>query len=275
MYYCIIMDTLKLLVITMFALILTAPLSAGGSESYVFIPNNSNVMIASGSAGTVTLTHHSQVYDRIQSHIRTLSSARRITRAADDPAGLAVAEKMAGHLRALKREVMNAQDYRNFLRYKEAIIAENIDLIQRLRELAMRAAGGIMSSSDRQMLQTEVQQLLQQIDMNAKTSSFNKKPVIPGLTAEALGLEDFSVVENPASKIGLLEEVRTKLTELRTKSGVTSHTLELQIEGKQYYMLNLQNSESSIRDLDMAKGIVELSKDMILYQTSTGMILRE
>ncbi len=267
------MDSLKLIGILVITVVLTVPLSAGEGTSYVFVPHNSNVMIAGGAAGSATITHHSQLYNRIQSHIRRLSSAQRITRAADDPAGLAVAEKMSGHIRALKREVMNAQDYRNFLNYKESIIAEDIELIQRLRELAIRAAGGILTASDRQMLQGEAEQLLRQINMNAKTASFNKKAVIPGLTAEALGIDEFSVVENPSAQLGLLEELRSTLSELRTKSGVRSHTLELTIEGKQYYMLNLQDSESSIRDLNMAEGLAEFSKDMMLYRTSTGMIL--
>lgn len=268
------MSTVKLGMTVIFALALAAPLVAGSGASYVFIPENSNVMIASGAAGTVTLTHHSQVYDRIQAHIRKLSSAERITRAADDPAGLAVAEKMAGHIRALKREVMNDQDYRNFLKYKESIIAEDIEIIQRLRELTMRAAGGVLSAADRQMLQSEVEQLLQQIDRNAKSATFNKKKVIPGLDAAALGLDGFSVLKEPASKIGLLEEAQSTLTELRTESGVSSHTLQLTIDGKQYYMLNLQDSESSIRDLEMAEELAELSEDMVLYKTSTGMILQ-
>ena len=268
------MDKIKLLLIIIALGSFLAPLNAGEGASYVFVPHNSNVMIAGGAAGAVPLTHHSQLYNQIRSHIRKLSSAQRITQAADDPAGLAVAEKMNGHIRALKREVMNAQDYRNFLNYKESIIAEDIELIQRLRELAMRAAGGILTASDRQMLQSEAEQLLRQIDMNAKTASFNKKAVIPGLTAEVLGIDDFSVVENPSAQLGLLEEVQSTLAELRTKSGVRSHTLELTIEGKQYYMLNLQDSESTIRDLNMAEGLAKFSKDMMLYKTSTGMILR-
>lgn len=269
------MNSLKLFLILLFSWTLAAPLSAVGGSSYVFIPHNSNVMIASGSGGSVTLTQHSQVYHRIQSHVRKLSSAQRITRAADDPAGLAVAEKLNARIRQLKREVMNAQDYRSFLTYKEAIIAEDIDIIQRLRELAMRAAGGIFSTSDRQLLQAEVEQLLRQIDMNAKSSSFNKKTVVPGLTVEALGLNGFTVVESPASKIGRLDEVQRRLIDLRTRSGLQSSTLQLQIDGKQYYMLNLQDSESTVRDLDMAEALVDFSKDMVLYHTASGMILHK
>ncbi|MFO7730078.1 MAG: flagellin [Spirochaetia bacterium] len=267
------MNLLKLFLMLVLSWALAVQVSAGDIGTSVFVPHGSNLMIASGSAGSVTLTHHSQTYDRIQAHIRKLSSAQRITRAADDPAGLAVAEKMNANLRQLKREVMNAHDYRNFLDYKEAVIAENIGHIQRLRELAIRAAGGIFSTSDRQLLQVEVEQLLRQIDMNAKSSSFNKKTVVPGLTVEALGLNGFSVVASPASKIGRLDQVQRSLIDLRTRSGLQSSTLQLQIDGKRYYMLNLQDSESTIRNLDMAEALIDFSKDMVLYQTSTGMIL--
>ncbi len=267
------MDSIKFFAMLVFCVALAAPLSAGGVGTYVFIPDNSNFMLTSGAAGTHTLTQHSRVYQRIHSHIRRLSSAQRITRAADDPAGLAVAEKMNGHLRQLKREMMNAADYRNFLNYKEAVIAENIEHIQRLRELVMRATGGLLAASDRELLQFEVEQLLRQIDLNARTATYNKKAVISGLTAEALGLDGFSVVQNPASKLEPLDKAQQKLISLRTRSGLESATLQLQIDGQQYYMLNLQAAESRIRDLDMGSGLVDFAKDMVLYHTSTGMIL--
>jgi flagellin-like hook-associated protein FlgL len=94
------------------------------------------------------------------------------------------------------------------------------------------------------------------------------------LTVKALGLADFSVVDAPASRLGLLEELQSRLTALRTKSGVSAHTLELTIRGKQYYMLNLRDAESRIRDLNMVEALVELSGDLLLYETSSGMILR-
>ncbi len=256
-------------------LTLAVPLSLAGSEAYVFIPDNSNFMLTAGSVGRHTLTRHSRLYSRIHSHIRRLSSAQRITRAADDPASLAVAEKMSARMRQLEREVMNAEDYRNLLHYKEAVIAENVEHIQRLRQLAMRASGGLLSASDRELLQFEVEQLLRQIDMNAHTAEFNRKTVVPGLTPAALGLEGFSVVEDPAAKIGRLDEAQRRLISLRTRTGLQSRTLRLQIDGKQFYMLNLQDSESRIRDLDIGAGLADFSKDMVLYKTSTGMILHK
>lgn len=230
-------------------------------------------MIAGGQGGAFTLISHSQLYQRIDSHIQKLSSGRRITGAADDPAGLAVAEKMESHIRALKREVMNDEDYRNFLNYREALVAENLGHLQRIRELAVQAAGGILTRSDRELLQFEVEQLLDQIDGNGENGTFNTVPAIPGLNASSLGLADLSLVENPSAQLAKLDAAQTKLLGLRTRSGVHSATLELQIEGKQYYMLNLQSAESAIRDLDMAAELVELSRDAVLYKSATGFIL--
>ncbi|MDZ7794492.1 MAG: flagellin [Spirochaetia bacterium] len=82
-------------------------------------------------------------------------------------------------------------------------------------------------------------------------------------------------MEAPAAELGLLEAVQSKLSGPRTKLGVRSHTLELTIKGKQDCLLNLQDAQSSIRDLDMAKELAELSRNMVLYKSATGIILRK
>jgi len=244
-------------------------------QSYVFIPDNSNIMIYNTPSGAYTLSHNSRIYSSISANIRKLSSAQRINMAGEDPSGLAVSEKMRSHIAALKREIMNAEDFRNYLAYKESAIGQNIEIIRRIRELALQASSGMLHPSDREMLQAEVEQLLRQINMNAEFSSFNRKLVIPHLTTENLGLAGFTIVSSPHEKIGLLDEIHTRLIRERSVAGVDSNILQLRIEGKSYYMFNLQQSESRVRDLDFASEFTDFSSNMVLYKVNTGMILQK
>ena len=244
-------------------------------KAYVFIPNNSSIMIYNTPSGAYTLTHNSRIYSSISANIKKLSSAQRINMAADDPSGLAVSEKMRSHIEALKREIMNAEDFRNYLVYKESAIAQNIEIIRRIRELALQASNGMLHTSDRELLQAEVEQLLRQINMNAEFSSFNRKLVIPHLTTENLGLAGFTIVSSPHEKIGLLDKIHSGLIRERSISGVGTNILQLRIEGKSYYMFNLQQSESRVRDLDFATEFTDFSSNMVLYKVNTGMILQK
>jgi len=244
-------------------------------KSYVFIPDNSNIMIYNTPSGAYTLSHNSRIYSSISANIRKLSSAQRINMAGDDPSGLAVSEKMRSHIAALKREIMNAEDFRNYLAYKESAIAQNIEIIRRIRGLALQASSGMLHSSDREMLQAEVEQLLRQINMNAEFSSFNRKFMIPHLTADNLGLAGFTIVSSPHEKVGILDEIHARLIRERSVSGVDSNILQLRIEGKSYYMFNLQQSESRVRDLDFASEFTDFSSNIVLYKVNTGMILQK
>jgi len=244
-------------------------------QSYVFIPDNSTIMIYNTPSGAYTLTHNSKLYSAISSNIRKLSGAQRINMAEDDPSGLAVSEKMRSHIAALKREIMNAEDYRNYLAYKGSAIAQNIDIIRRIRGFALQASSGILHQSDREMLQVEVEQLLRQINMNAEFSSFNRKLVIPHLTIDKLGLAGFTIISSPHEKIGLLDEIHARLIRERSAAGVDSNILQLRIEGKSYYMFNLQLSESRVRDIDFASEFTDFSSNLALYKVNTGMILQK
>ena len=244
-------------------------------KSYVFIPNNSSIMIYNTPSGAYILTHNSRIYSSISANIKKLSSAQRINMAADDPSGLAVSEKMRSHIEALKREIMNAEDFRNYLAYKESAISQNIEIISRIRGLAIQASNGILHSSDRELLQAEVEQLLRQINMNAEFSSFNRKLVIPHLTTENLGLAGFSIVSSPHEKIGLLDAIHTSLIRERSITGVGTNILQFRIEGKSYYMFNLQQSESRVRDIDFASAFADFSLNLVLYKVNSGMILQK
>ena len=109
-----------------------------------------------------------------------LSSGYKINRAADDAAGLAISEKMRKQARGLERGSMNAQDGVSCVQTAEGALNEVHAMLQRMNELAVQAANGTNSDSDRQAIQNEVNQLLEEMDRVSETTKFNETMLLKG-----------------------------------------------------------------------------------------------
>ncbi len=109
-----------------------------------------------------------------------LSSGYKINRAADDAAGLAISEKMRKQIRGLTQASANAQDGISAVQTAEGALTEVHDMLQRMNELAVKAANGTMSESDRNAIQNEVDQLVTEIDRVATTTKFNETYLLKG-----------------------------------------------------------------------------------------------
>jgi flagellin len=113
-----------------------------------------------------------------------LSSGYKINRAADDAAGLSISEKMRKQIRGLTQATSNAQDGISAVQTAEGGLNEVHDMLQRMNELATKAANGTNSSSDRQSIQDEVDQLTTEIDRVAETTKFNEIYLLKGGSGE-------------------------------------------------------------------------------------------
>ena len=109
-----------------------------------------------------------------------LSSGYKINRAADDAAGLAISEKMRKQIRGLTQASSNAEDGISAVQTAEGALTEVHDMLQRMNELAVKAANGTNALSDRQTIQDEVSQLLTEIDRVAETTKFNEIYLLKG-----------------------------------------------------------------------------------------------
>ena len=109
-----------------------------------------------------------------------LSSGYRINRAADDAAGLAISEKMRKQIRGLSQASSNAEDGISCVQTAEGALAEVQDMLQRMNELAVQAANGSNSATDRQYIQDEFDQLIEEIDRVAETTKFNETYLLKG-----------------------------------------------------------------------------------------------
>ncbi|MDE7418497.1 MAG: flagellar hook protein, partial [Lachnospiraceae bacterium] len=109
-----------------------------------------------------------------------LSSGYKVNRAADDAAGLAISEKMRKQIRGLSQASLNAEDGISAVQTAEGALTEVHDMLQRMNELAVKAANGTNALSDRQTIQDEVSQLLTEIDRVAETTKFNEMYLLKG-----------------------------------------------------------------------------------------------
>lgn len=109
-----------------------------------------------------------------------LSSGYRINKAADDAAGLSISEKMRKQIRGLTQASTNAEDGISCVQTAEGALAEVQDMLQRMNELVVQAANGTNSKNDRQYIQDEIDQLIEEIDRVAETTKFNETYLLKG-----------------------------------------------------------------------------------------------
>ena len=111
-----------------------------------------------------------------------LSSGYKVNRAADDAAGLAISEKMRKQIRCLTQASANAEDGISAVQTAEGALTEVHDMLQRMNELAVKAANGTNSENDRAYIQDEISQLTTEIDRVAETTKFNEAYLLKGDT---------------------------------------------------------------------------------------------
>lgn len=118
--------------------------------------------------------------NELSTAMERLSSGKRINTAADDAAGLAISNRMTSQIRGLNQAVRNANDGISLIQTAEGALDESTNILQRMRELAIQSANGIYDDDNRATLDAEVQQLIQELDRIAKTTTFNGQPLLDG-----------------------------------------------------------------------------------------------
>jgi len=226
-----------------------------------------------------------------------LSSGYKINRAADDAAGLAISEKMRRQVRGLTQASANAQDGISCVQTAEGALTEVHDMLQRMSELAIKAANGTNKSDDRSYIDAEVQALKTEIDRVADTTEFNEQNLLKGsfknkaLQVGASSGQEISISINKmnASGIGIgavdtktsanaksaIETIKTAIASVsqqRSDLGAIQNRLEHTINNLDNVVENTTSAESQIRDTDMATEMVRYSNNNILAQAGQAML---
>lgn len=228
-----------------------------------------------------------------------LSSGYKVNRAADDAAGLAISEKMRRQIRGLTQASANAQDGISCVQTAEGALNEVHDMLQRMNELAVKAANGTNQSEDQSYIQKEVDNLISEIDRVAATTTFNERMLLNGdfksvglqvgaesaadnqinvtikkMDATGLGVNAVkaSTVAGAKSMIGSVKEAIKSLNEQRADLGAIQNRLEHTINNLDNVVENTTAAESQIRDTDMASEMVKYSNSNILAQAGQAML---
>ena len=227
-----------------------------------------------------------------------LSSGYKINRAADDAAGLTISEKMRSQIRGLSQASANAQDGVSCVQTAEGALTEVHSMLQRMNELAVKAANGTNTSADRLAIQSEVSALSAEISRVAESTQFNTLNLLKGsfnksiqvgaanvdaqrinisiaaMDATSLGVKSINVgtEDGARSAISNITQAIAKVSAQRSDLGAIQNRLEHTIANLDNVVENTTAAESQIRDTDMAKTMVEYTKNNILAQAGTAML---
>lgn len=216
-------------------------------------------------------------------NMEKLSSGLRINRAADDAAGLSISESMRGQIRGLEMAQRNAQDGISFVQTAEGAMNEVSSMLTRMKELNVQKASGTYSTDDTANIDEELDQLGGQITEIMTKTTFNGKDITGGANITvndkatstiAIGVittASFDALTS-ASTLGEVETAIKAVSTERAKLGAVQNRLEYTSNNIGTTVENLSAAESRIRDTDMAKEMVALSKNNILLQASQSML---
>ncbi|ERG68008.1 MULTISPECIES: flagellin [Exiguobacterium] len=236
-----------------------------------------------------------------------LSSGLRINRAGDDAAGLAISEKMRGQIRGLDMASKNAQDGISMIQTAEGALNETHSILQRMRELAVQASNDTNVTVDRDAIGDELAELGKEITRIKDNTEFNEQTLLDGtagnagtvtfqvgannaqtmtvdFTTAGINLTDVETavgtltgtsVADSATATALIDTISTQIETVskgRSLLGATQNRLEHTINNLSTSAENLQAAESRIRDVDMAKEMMNFTKNNILNQASQAML---
>ncbi len=226
-----------------------------------------------------------------------LSSGYKVNRAADDAAGLSISEKMRNQIRGINQAVSNAEDGQYLIQTAEGNMNEIHSILQRMGELATKAANDVNATVDRKAVQDEIDQLASEITSISKKAQFNgtyllngkctgkylqvgansgenMKISIASMSAGAIGVKSLAMSKHSlaAKAMSTITSAVKLVSAARSKLGAIQNRLDYTINNLENYSENLTSAEANIRDTDMATEMVNYSKNNILQQAAQSML---
>ena len=260
---------------------------------------NSNIASINAQRNLVNSTGN------LQKSLQRLSSGLRITRAADDAAGLAISEGFRADIRSLAQAQRNANDGISLLQIGEGALNEVSSILIRQRELAIQAANGTLGDSERETLNSEFQDLLNEIDRISAVTQFNGTTILQsgaasvfqigvdatsndritinavdarvssigiGTSGASFTYATISTVAAARSALAVLDSAISTVASLRASFGTVQNRLESSIRSLAVSLENTSAAESRIRDVDFANETAELTRNQVLQQAGISVL---
>lgn len=231
-----------------------------------------------------------------------LASGSRITKAADDAAGLSISETLKSTIRGYTQAQRNANDGISMVQVAEGGLGEISNILTRLRELGVQAASDTVGDTERGFINKEVQQLIQEVDRIAAGTRFGKVNLLDGsgdtfsfqvdignddfidriefdasqqiATTNELGVDgfDFSDKTDAQAALDVLEDAQRQVNGYRANLGAIQNRLFSTTENLGVAIENFSAANSRIRDADVAQSSSELTRNNILLNASMGVL---
>lgn len=238
----------------------------------------------------------------IQKSFAQLSSGSRITKAADDAAGLGISESLKSQIRSYSQASRNANDGISMIQVAEGGLSEVSNILSRMRELGIQASSDTVGERERGYIDNEVQQLKSEMERIAKTTRFGTTNLLDGTgqtfdiqvginnnsdedrvsfdasvlnaTVAELGVEgiDFNSKDGAQESLTVVDEAQTKLSSYRANLGALQNRFQSTIENLGAAHENLSAANSRIRDTDIAQATAESARNNVLLQASSAVL---
>lgn len=257
-----------------------------------------NMRINTNTAAMNTYSRLTQANRARGDSMAKLSSGLRINRAGDDAAGLSISEKMKNQISGLRQATRNAQDGISLIQTAEGGLNETHSILNRMRDLTVQAANDTNSADDRAAIKLEIDQLTEEIGRISSDTKFNGQRLLGGTvtalniqigansddtaltvstidaSAVALGIDALTVdtAVNAKAATALIDTAIQTVSNARATFGAQQNRLDHTINNLTTTQENLSEANSRIRDVDMAKEMMEFTKNNILSQASTAML---
>jgi flagellin len=238
----------------------------------------------------------------IQKSFAQLSSGSRITKAADDAAGLGISENLKSQVRSLSQASRNANDGISMVQVAEGGLTETSNILTRMRELAIQASSDTLGDQERGYTNTEAQQLKLEMERIATTTRYGSTNLLNGQTPDfdiqvginnddfqdritfkasdidgrvsTLGVEgiEFATKEGAQDSLMALDKAQGMVAAYRANLGALQNRFQSTVENLGVQHENLSAANSRIRDTDIASSASEAARNNILLQSSASVL---
>ncbi len=235
----------------------------------------------------------------VQMSSAQLASGSRITKSADDAAGLAISENMKSQIRSSTQARRNANDGISLVQTAEGGLSETSNIITRMRELAIQSSSDTVGNVERDMIDKEVQQLKAEVQRIADTTTWNTTKLLDGstpvfdfqvglystendriqfdsavnvTTLDGLGITDLDYTQKETSRnaLTMLDQAQTQVNGMRANLGALQNRLVSTTDTLAVTEENLAAANSRIRDTDVAASSTEMARNNLMLQTGTA-----
>ena len=260
-----------------------------------------SVVINTNYAAVLARKNLAEVQRQMDQSVERLSSGKRINNASDDAAGSAIAGRMESQIRGLTMGIRHAKDGQSLVGTAEGAMQEINKMLQRMRELAVQAASGVANNTDKDYLNLEMKQLVNQINAISVNTKFNDQPLLEGgtfkfytdidvagsaittdaadMAASALAVSANTVsIGGGVAQAGLssvvsaIDNALAVVDNRRAALGAISNRFDHIIDNLQNVIMNTTQSQSRIVDADFSIETTNLTRNTVLQQAATSML---